>query len=67
MKTSADAVCFLRERLHFIRPDGASGRSSFASVLMAWGSECVEAIRRADLGWTCLQNQHFDVQIVKED
>lgn len=48
---SADAVCFLRERLHFIRNDGHQARSSFASTLFAWGGYSVIALRRADLGW----------------
>lgn len=49
---SADAVCFLRDRLHFIRDDGLQGRSSFGSVLFAFGRECAEALRWADLGIT---------------
>lgn len=48
---SAEAVCLLRERLHFIRDDGYQARSSHASTLFAWGDECVEAVRRANLGW----------------
>jgi hypothetical protein len=52
---SADAVCLLRERLHFIRDDGHQARSSHASTLFAWGEESVEALRRANLGWTTLQ------------
>lgn len=50
--TAADAVCFLRERLWFTRADGFRGRSSHASVLMGFGSECATALNRADLGWT---------------
>lgn len=52
---SADAVCLLRERLHFIRSDGYQARSSHASTLFAWGDECVEALRRANLGWYSVQ------------
>jgi len=52
---SADAVCLLRERLHFIRADGYQARSSHASTLFAWGDECVEALRRANLGWYTVQ------------
>jgi DNA N-6-adenine-methyltransferase Dam len=48
----ADRVTFLRERLYFIRADGFRGRSSHASVLMAYGQDCADALRRADLGWT---------------
>lgn len=47
----ADAVCFLRDRLHHVRPDGSASRSSFASCLFAWGDECANAVRSADLGW----------------
>lgn len=52
---SADVVCFLRDRLHFVRDDGLQARSSFASTLFAWGDESVEAIRRANLGWYVVQ------------
>lgn len=48
----ADAVCFLRERLHFIRPDGFQGRAGFGSALLAFGADCVAALGAADLGWT---------------
>ncbi len=47
----APAVCFLRDRLHFIREDGFQARSSFASVLMAFGSVADAALRRTDMGW----------------
>lgn len=50
--TTADVVCFLRNRLHFVRADGFQARSSHASVLMGWTDACVAAIRSADLGWT---------------
>lgn len=51
---AARAVVFLRDRLHFIRPDGHQSRASFASVLMAFGDDwdMVEALYRADLGWS---------------
>lgn len=49
---ASDAVVFLRDRLHFIRPDGSSGRSSFASALLAFGSRNAQRVRGADLGWT---------------
>lgn len=48
---AADTVCFLRDRLHFIRADGLQARSSFASVLMAFGTACSGALYDADLGW----------------
>lgn len=51
---SAQRVVFLRERLHFVRPDGTASRSSFASVLMAFGDdeEMLASLEDADLGWT---------------
>lgn len=49
--SAADVVCFLRDRLHFVRADGYQARSSHASVLMAWGPASVDAVRRANLGW----------------
>ena len=49
---AADEVCFLRDRLHFIRGDGLQARSSFASTLFAWGDDCVAALRHANLGWS---------------
>lgn len=52
---SADALCLLRDRLHFIRNDGLQARSSHASTLFAWGEDCVEALRRANLGWYTVQ------------
>jgi hypothetical protein len=52
----ASCTVFLRDRLHFVRPDGTSSRSSFASALLAFGLDLdVEmgfALQRADLGWT---------------
>lgn len=51
----ADAVCFMRDRLHHIREDGFQARSSFASVLMAFGAHSALTLRDADLGWMVLQ------------
>lgn len=48
---AALAVCFLRDRLWFTRADGFTARSSFGSVLMAFGDDCHDALVRADLGW----------------
>ena len=48
---SADVVCFLADRLHFVRDDGLQARSSFASVLMAWGPTPASAVVDSDLGW----------------
>lgn len=47
---SADAVCFLRDRLWFVRNDGVTGRSSFGSTLFALGEWAVARLRTADLG-----------------
>lgn len=51
--TAADRVVFLRDRLHFVRPNGVASRSSFASVLMAFGADPIirRALSMADLGW----------------
>lgn len=54
---AADGVIFLRDRLHFVRPDGRASRSSFASVLMEfsgdwWDQQQRSALNQADLGWT---------------
>lgn len=48
---AADYVVFLRDRLHFVRPDGHQARSSFASSLLAFGPVCGGALYHADLGW----------------
>ena len=48
---SAEAMCHLRDRLHFIRPDGYQARASFASTLFAWGDTCAHALLTAYLGW----------------
>lgn len=48
---AADLVCFLRDRLHFIRDDGFQARSSFGSALLAYGWDCAAALIRADLGY----------------
>jgi hypothetical protein len=50
--TEAKAVCFLRERLWFKRADGFQARSSFGSVLFAFGWDCWYALQTADLGFT---------------
>lgn len=49
---NADAVAFLRDRLHFIREDGTQARAPFGSVLMGFGAECRAAVLRAAVGWT---------------
>ena len=60
---AADYITFLKERLHFIRPDGHQARSSFASVLLAFGGESAQALYLAELGWSVpgvYRPQHFD-------
>jgi hypothetical protein len=50
---NARFVVFLRDRLHFIRPNGEQARAPFGSVLMAFGRdpEMLDAVAAADLGW----------------
>lgn len=52
--TAAEAVVFLSDRLHFVRPDGHQSRSSFASALLVFGIDydLRAAVSRANLGWT---------------
>ena len=47
----ADALCFLRGRLHFHHPDGrrAAGNAGGPSVLIAYGHENAIALRNAGL------------------
>jgi len=54
---AASAVVFLRDRLHFVRPNGLASRSSFASALLMFGADTEMTIRLglADLGWTIEQ------------
>jgi hypothetical protein len=47
---AADLVCFLRDRLWFVRNDGVTGRSSFGSTLFAFGSWAAFILQAADLG-----------------
>ncbi len=49
---SPGAVCFLRERLWFVRDDGVTGRSSFGSTLFAFGEWAAWVLIDADLGYT---------------
>ena len=49
---AAYAFCLLRERLWFVRDDGVTGRSSFASTLFAFGGWASDVLFGADLGWT---------------
>lgn len=47
----ASAVAFLRDRVHFIRADGLQARSTYPSVLLAFGA-CGDMLRSSGLGWT---------------
>jgi len=53
---AAYRVIFLRDRLHFVRPNGIASRSSFASALLEFNDgsdrEMDEAVVRSNLGWT---------------
>lgn len=49
----ATAVCFLRDRLSFVRMDGnRQGRPGSGSLLFAFGEDCAAAVEQAGLGWT---------------
>ncbi len=46
----ASGVCFLRDRLHYIREDGFQARAGFASVLMAFDDNWTPFAEKAG-GW----------------
>ncbi len=46
----ADAICFIRGRVQFLRPDGSEGRSTAPSCLIAFGEENVTALINSKLG-----------------
>ena len=51
----ADAICFLRDRVSFIRQDGTrnpAGKTGSGSLLFAFGEECARIVDAAYLGWT---------------
>ena len=51
--STADAVCFLRHRVTFIREGNDNVTSArFPSALAAFGDECARAVRQSGLGWT---------------
>lgn len=52
---AASATCLLRDRLWFVRDDGATGRSSFGSTLFAFGEWATAVLIAADLGWTAMR------------
>lgn len=47
----ATQVCFLRDRVSFIRADGFDGRPPMGSALLAFGGACANAVRASGLGW----------------
>lgn len=47
----ADAVLFLRDRVHHIRADGYQSRPAMGSALLAYGTTCAARIATLDLGW----------------
>lgn len=48
----ADAICFVRGRISFIKATGVIGHNPGAgSMLLAFGEHCVEAVRTSQLGW----------------
>jgi phage N-6-adenine-methyltransferase len=52
---TADAVCFIRGRLRFVKADLRAAKSwtgRFPSALVAWGDESAVAVRACGLGWT---------------
>lgn len=48
---AATTFCLLRDRLWFVRNDGATGRAAFGSTLFAFGAWAAGVLRSADLGW----------------
>ncbi len=50
--TQADAICFLKGRIRFIRATGELGGTPGAgSLLLAFGEECAEVLNQCNLGW----------------
>lgn len=51
----ADAVCFVRGRIRFIRADGRAGRytGGAPSALVGYGPAAAKAVARCGLGLTC--------------
>ena len=46
---TAASMIFMRHRVHFIRPDGTTGKPFFGSCLVAWGHECDRRLRQSDI------------------
>ncbi len=50
--TTADALCFIRHRLRFIREDrGLETSGRFPSVLVGYGTKAAAAVADCQLGW----------------
>lgn len=48
---TADMICYVRKRIHFVDRDGVSpGPAEADSVLAAWGYDAVRALERCGLG-----------------
>lgn len=48
----ADAVCFLKDRVTFVKVDNDNKTSArFPSALLAWGNDNARAIFQSGLGW----------------
>ncbi len=48
----ADAICFLRGRIRFVKATGQLGGSSGSgSILLAYGKECAQILSKRSLGW----------------
>lgn len=51
--TAADVVCFIAGRIRFIQRDGRrSADPTFGSMLLGYGTQCADAVRRCGLGVT---------------
>ena len=49
---TADALCFIKDRLRFVREDrGLETSARFPSVLVGYGAEAAEAVAGCQLGW----------------
>jgi len=53
LAVKADALCFVKGRIKFVASNGEVGKSGSGagSLLLACGSECVEALRNSGLGF----------------
>lgn len=44
---TAASMIFMRHRVKFLHPDGATGSPFFGSCLVAWGHECDRRLRQS--------------------